>query len=63
MRRVIKFPTGEVAIVYKNSDIRTKLTRKQAEDLMNTRSIEYVKEKKEQLWIQMEADDFSELAV
>lgn len=52
-RRVIMFDDGKTAVVYKNTDIRTKLSWTQVLDLMNTSNIVPVKKTKEQLWIQL----------
>jgi hypothetical protein len=52
-RRVIYFDTGEIAVVYKKTDIRNKLTHRQCRDLLNTKDIIPIKSTKEQLWIQL----------
>lgn len=51
MRKAIIFDDGQKAVIYKYSDIRTKLTMKQALDFAFAQSVIHVKEKKEILII------------
>jgi hypothetical protein len=52
MGKLIQFDDGTIAFVVHRSEIRTKLTRKQAKMLMNTIDRQYVRQTNEELWIQ-----------